>query len=626
MTGSGLSGQTGAHDDPRYRQGMADLQGGRWQDAIDAFQSLQGDFPADERAAEALAEARFKANLDAGGRVRGRRWAIPWRPLITGILIIVVTIAVGALVRGLVVQQLLPSLAEAREERVRSQLLAEGRAYLEAGELAAAHARFSALLDRVPAHPEALRALEQIAAQRHIEDLYRQAVAFHEQGDHARAQKLYAEILELDPGYRDVEERLRGIRRAQEIHELFAQAQEAYDAGQAREALSLYQQVREMNVSYERELIDERLFKLYMRIGREIVDSRQEDQLQRAVSYFARSLSLRPASPDAAGEHRLAITCSEGLSAFSNQSWGSAIARLRTVFDERSEYLGGIVAERLYLAHVRLGEQYEQAGNLQLAYEQYERAQELPVDTALASSLAANVAPLLTPTPRPTPVPTSPAEPTRPPFVGREVQDENLLTNASFEGAWYDIYTGQVPEGWRIYWLDGVEFPGSADVALAPETVVGQRARTPPEERDLLFRDGSRHLKVFKGFAPMYAAVVQDVEGLDVGRRYRLTAPIFVDTYIWDGGKVAPGPDSARVRLGAAPPGAVWRDEGAINYSEWWDGHNTSNFFFRYSDYTFEFEATESEMTIYIELAAIWGLNNNGFFLDDVALNPLGSR
>jgi hypothetical protein len=124
----------------------------------------------------------------------------------------------------------------------------------------------------------------------------------------------------------------------------------------------------------------------------------------------------------------------------------------------------------------------------------------------------------------------------------------------------------------------------------------------------------------------MYGTVVQDVSGLDVGRGYRLVAPIFVDAYIWEGQKVAPGGDAARVRLGAAPTGANWRDENAINYSDWWDGTNTANFFLQYSDFAFDFVATEPQMTIYIEVAGIFGLSNNGFFLDDIALYPRGSE
>jgi hypothetical protein len=233
--------------------------------------------------------------------------------------------------------------------------------------------------------------------------------------------------------------------------------------------------------------------------------------------------------------------------------------------------------------------------------------------------------PTPTPTPTNTPTPAPTPEPTRLWSGSDPQEDQNLLTNPSFEGRWSDIYTGQLPRGWKILWLDGERFPGAADIALAPETIVGQRSRTPESERDLFFRDGTQHLKVFKGFAPMYAAVAQDVSGLDEGRMYRLIAPIYVDMYAWEGRKVAAGGESGRVRLGAAPHGAAWRDEEAINYSQWWDGRNTSGFFLRYTEFTFDFEATQADMTIYVELVGIYGLTNNGFFLDDMALYPLGA-
>jgi len=623
MTVSEFADHMSAEKEARYREGQAHLQAGEWQEAIDAFQALHREYPEDQEIAEALEEARFKATLDADTRVTGRRWAIPWRSIIMGTLILLVTVAIGVLVTGIVTREILPSLAETRADREQAQLLAEGQSLLEAGELDAAQSRFAALLERVPGHPEALQGLEEIAERRLLEDLYQQAVAFEEEENYAEARDLYAEILSEAPGYRDAEERLAEIERQQEIDDLFAEAEAAYEAGRDREALRLYEQVRSRNLSYERDLIDARLYELYLDVGRQIVDAPQEDELQRALSYFARALSLRPASTQAALEHRLAIACSEGFSAFENEVWGTAIARLRIVFDERPEYLGGVVVQRLYLAHVYLGEQYEAAGSNKQAWEEYQKAMALPVDQALAEDRALALAPLLTPTPTPTRSPTTTPVP---PFTGGQVQERNLLENPSFEGNWYDIYTGQVPEGWRVLWLDGVEFPGSTDVALAPETIIGQKLRTPPQEQETLFLDGSQHFKVFKGFAPMYTAIVQDVSGLDVERRYRLTAPIFVDAYIWEGQKVAPGGESARVRLGAGPQGAAWRDEEVIQYSEWWDGTNTDDFFLQYSDFTFDFEATQEEMTIFIEVAGIYGLNNNGFFMDDMALNPLGTR
>lgn len=617
----------GPESDPRYREAMAHLQAGEWQEAIDAFGTLRREYPTHRGIRQALGEARFKASLDAQAKVKARRWAIPWRSLIVGSLIVVLTVTIGFMVTQIVTRQVLPALAEARAQREQAELLAEGQSLLEAGALDAAQARFAELLNLVPGHPEALQGLERIAEQRVLEDLYQQAVAFQESGSFGEAHRLYSEILRRSSGYRDVEERLETVSRRQELEDLFAQAGEAYEAGQAREALSLYETVRQRNVSYESDLVEARLFELYMRVGRQIVDQPRDEDLPQALRHFARALSLRPSNSSAAREHHLAITCAEGFTAYDDGVWGRAIGRLRIVFDERPDYLGGIVARRLYLAYVNLGEQYEAAGNLQLAYEQYQKALELPVDRTLAEDRATALAPMLTPTPRPTPLPTgTPAAAGSPPFRGTEVQDENLLTNPGFEGGWRDIYTGQAPEGWRVLWLDGVEFPGSADIALAPETIVQQQVRTPQHEWDLLFLDGSQSLKVFKGFAPVYAALAQDVTGLDVGRRYRLVAPVFVDTYLWDSGKVQPGGESARVRLGVAPPGAPWRDEAAIDYSEWWDGTNTSDFFFQYSEFTFDFEATEPDVTIYIEMAAIYGLPNNGFFIDAVALHPLGTR
>jgi hypothetical protein len=341
--------------------------------------------------------------------------------------------------------------------------------------------------------------------------------------------------------------------------------------------------------------------------------------------------ALRPGSQDAAVENRLAGICLEGLQAYEAGEWGRSIGRLRAVFEERPDYLGGQVAETLYMSYLRLAEAYEEAGDLQLAYEQYREAMELPVGRSIAANRIAQIVPLLTPTPTPTSPPTRTPqltpEPSPRPFSGNVVhEDRNLLTNASFEGGWYDTYTGQVPEGWRCLWLDGVEFPGSADLAYAPETIVGQIGRVPQVERSLLFLDGTQNLKVFKAFAPMYAALVQDVSGLDQGRTYQLVTNIFVDVYDWDGEKVAPGGTAAQVRLGAAPRGATWRDETEIRYSNWWTGSNTVGFYLEYSDFVFEFEALEPEMTIYIELAAIYGMSNNGFFLDDVALYPVGSR
>ncbi len=205
----------------------------------------------------------------------------------------------------------------------------------------------------------------------------------------------------------------------------------------------------------------------------------------------------------------------------------------------------------------------------------------------------------------------------------------NLLVNPGFEGGHYNqdgIPQITVPIGWRLYWLDGVEFAGSNGVAFRPESVVWNISGAPPDERDLFWRDGIYTLKVFKSWAPMYATLAQDVTGLEVGRRYQLAVPIYIDIIadFVDGQKVSPEKlDSGMVRLGASPVGAAWRDSNAINYSGWWTAETISPFYQAYPVFVHQFTATNDTMTVWIEFASRDPYPNNGFFLDGLSLRAL---
>jgi hypothetical protein len=204
----------------------------------------------------------------------------------------------------------------------------------------------------------------------------------------------------------------------------------------------------------------------------------------------------------------------------------------------------------------------------------------------------------------------------------------NLLVNPGFEEGHYNqdgIAEITVPNGWRLHWLDGVEFAGSNGVAYRPESVVWNIAGAPPHEADLFWRDGIYTLKVFKSWAPMYATLSQDVAGLEVGRRYQLAVPIYIDIIAdYDGGKVPPEKlDSGMVRLGASPAGATWRDGNAINYSGWWTAETISPFYLAYPVFIHEFTATHDTMTVWVEFASRDPYPNNGFFMDGLSLRAL---
>lgn len=200
----------------------------------------------------------------------------------------------------------------------------------------------------------------------------------------------------------------------------------------------------------------------------------------------------------------------------------------------------------------------------------------------------------------------------------------NLFTNPGFEEGHFNqdgIAEITVPNGWRMHWVDGVTFPGAHEnlVAHRPETVVWNARGGVPAGEEVFWRDGIYTLKIFKSWAPMYSAISQNVTGLEIGRNYLVVAPVYADIYDWESGKVAPTDSShGQVRLGASPVGAAWRDEGAIAYSGW-----LAATYAGYGIFSYEFTATQADMTVWIETKATYPHSNNGFFIDTVGLYKL---
>jgi len=205
-------------------------------------------------------------------------------------------------------------------------------------------------------------------------------------------------------------------------------------------------------------------------------------------------------------------------------------------------------------------------------------------------------------------------------------EQQNLLKNGGFEQGWYDVSgTQQCPNHWRMHWTEGEQMGDANNVTVRPESRVLPKAQVPPDEHSLFFWDGNYTVKIFWSKAPIHAGMSQDVSGLEVGREYRFVVPVNVDTYDWESGKVAPAdPFAAQVRLGAGPKGANWQDGSAINFSNWANPTNTSPYYLARTTLQFTFVATAPEMTVYVEYAAKWGMDNNGIFMDALRLEPLG--
>ncbi len=221
---------------------------------------------------------------------------------------------------------------------------------------------------------------------------------------------------------------------------------------------------------------------------------------------------------------------------------------------------------------------------------------------------------------------------TQQPVAAQEIISGNLFENPGWESGYYNqdnIPQIAVPNGWRMHWLDNVTFEGTNGiVANRPETVVWYIKDAPEDERTKFFRDGSYTLKIFKSWAPLNAALSQDVTGLEVGRKYRIVAPIFVDIVeSYDAGKVAPtNLDDGFVRFGVGAQGATWRDASQINYSPTWTAANVNPFYQTMPIFIWDFVATDANATIFIEMGSKYPYPNNAFFMDGVGLYALDEK
>lgn len=208
----------------------------------------------------------------------------------------------------------------------------------------------------------------------------------------------------------------------------------------------------------------------------------------------------------------------------------------------------------------------------------------------------------------------------------------NLLENSGFEDGHYNqdgIAQIVVPNGWRMYWSNNELIFGGEWVTTRPETIVWNIKGSPPGE-EFYWKDGAYTMKVFNTWAPMWAALAQDVEGLQVGAKYRLSVPVYIDVFAdYEGGqKIPPPPEHramAKVRLGAGPVGATWRDETAIGYSGWWTDESIPEFYEAYPLFVYDFTATQPNMTVYIEMASAYPFPHNGFFFDTPSLVALNA-
>jgi tetratricopeptide (TPR) repeat protein len=465
MTTAELAADTPAQQDERWVEGMDYLQEGSWKAAVRCFEGLVQAYPDDVAALRALDQARFKAELDRKGRGggRGKRWIIPWRVVIVRSLTVVVVALLGFLAWRLIVGHVVPAVERWREQRELARLRSDANSFFESGDLDQSEGTWNKLLARVPGDEEAVESLDRIAAEREVQSRYNAAVAAQEAGESTSALEQFTDLQLLRPGYRDINQRIADIRRQQAVEELSARASDAFDVGQLEEALALYERLRALDVGYRPDFVKNRLYSLHVEVGLELLNQipPAAERVPEALDHFEAALMLRPGDSVAEFERQLAESYLSGQERYQAGDWQGAVGRLRTVYDQRPGYLGGLVASMLYESYINNGDQYKEGASQDcaFAFQQYDQASRLPVeDTTLAERRKLDVLYCIPPTPTPTdtPTPTPTPTPPRPPTNAPTRRPTATPTPWALAALHNQILFKQV-DGSNVYYQDEVD-------------------------------------------------------------------------------------------------------------------------------------------------------------------------
>jgi TolB protein len=351
--------------------------------------------------------------------VREKRWIVPWRAILMRVIMVIMVIVMIAVGATLIQSRVLPMISTLQLERQQQLLLNEAQTLMASGDYAGAAEKYTAILALYPDLAAAKTGLESAGRQQELFTIYSNAVAAEQNGDDAGALALYSNLQVQSPNYRDVGARILAIRHRGDLAELYNQASTLKALGLEPEAITTLMQIQALDVNYRQQEVRKLLHALNLKQGQRIIAANPPEpaQVPQALDFFNTALEQIPNDPVALTEARLAVGFIAGREAYNNQQWQEAVSRLRTVYNERSDYLGGTVIGLLYQALVNYGDQVVNT-DLLMAYEQYSQACTLPaIDTVAACAKASNIIPLLTPTPTPTlsptPAPTAvPATPT----------------------------------------------------------------------------------------------------------------------------------------------------------------------------------------------------------------------
>jgi len=230
------------------------------------------------------------------------------------------------------------------------------------------------------------------------------------------------EILEAgDPTRCGAREKKADLERRKGLEDRYSEAGSSFARGDWAAAISILARLQVDAPDFRRAEVEETLFQAHIEFGREVMAGAGDslEVVGQAIQSFERALAIFPEGEVALEERDLADLYRQSLLFLNQQSWLEAVRVLGTIYERRSDYLGGKVGSLLCGAYLQLGDIYYAARAWESAHEQYENVRTVEgCDSGVKAEAALREAEVYrilyppTPTPTRTPRPTATRVPT----------------------------------------------------------------------------------------------------------------------------------------------------------------------------------------------------------------------
>lgn len=197
-----------------------------------------------------------------------------------------------------------------------------------------------------------------------------------------------------------------------------------------------------------------------------------------------------------------------------------------------------------------------------------------------------------------------------------QAQDNNLLSNPGFEGAFVTAAVGTVAEDWTAWhvprqddmanWQNAqpiyVSSVDAAGLGITPRTRAGT--------------SGSNSQIYYSFFETHDGGLYQQVQGLIPGQEYRFSVYVHVWSSTFEDPELSEDPGDVAVRVGIDPNGGTNGLSSSIEYS------TPAVFYDTFRQYSVLATAESSTITVFIRSTVGLPVQNTYVYLDDAVLEP----